>query len=90
MKRNGVCGRRYFYPLITNFSTYCGLDSAQISNLPVANRIANSVICLPLHTGLTSIDVERIIELLKNDIFLFRKRIGKYRFSSIRHKCSDF
>ena len=65
MKRNGVCGRRYFYPLITNFSTYCGLDSAQISNLPVANRIANSVICLPLHTGLTSIDVERIIELLK-------------------------
>jgi dTDP-4-amino-4,6-dideoxygalactose transaminase len=64
MKEQGVLGRRYFYPLISSFSTYCGLPSAAPENLPVATRIANEVICLPMHHGLSDEDVERVVELV--------------------------
>ena len=62
MKEYGVLGRRYFYPLISNFSTYRGLESARPENLPVATKIADSVICLPMYYGLTEEDVDRVIE----------------------------
>ena len=61
MKENGVLGRRYFYPLISEFSTYRGLESARPENLPVATKIADSVICLPMYHNLTAEDVNRII-----------------------------
>ena len=64
MKEQGVWGRRYFYPLISTFSTYRGLPSAAPENLPVATRIANEVICLPMHQGLKEEDVERIVKLI--------------------------
>lgn len=62
MKEQNVLGRRYFYPLISEFSTYRGLESAHPENLPVAHKIANSVICLPMYHNLTAEDIERIIE----------------------------
>lgn len=65
LKKENVLGRRYFYPLISEFSTYRGLSSAQPTNLPVAHRIANSVICLPMHAGLTVEDIHRIVSLIK-------------------------
>lgn len=61
MKENNVLGRRYFYPLISEFSTYRGLESARPENLPVATHIANTVICLPMYHSLTEEDVKRII-----------------------------
>lgn len=61
MKEHGVLGRRYFYPLISTFSTYRGLESATHENLPNAYRIADEVICLPMHHALSGEDVERII-----------------------------
>ena len=64
MKERGVFGRRYFYPLISTFSTYCGLPSAAPENLPVATRIANEVICLPMHHLLDDEDMDRILDLL--------------------------
>lgn len=62
MKEQGIFGRRYFYPLISTFSTYCGLPSAAPENLPVATRIADEVICLPMHQGMNEGDVDRILE----------------------------
>ena len=64
MKEHNVLGRRYFYPLISTFGTYRGLDSARPENLPVATRIAEQVICLPMYYGLTDEDVERIVKLI--------------------------
>lgn len=64
MKENNVLGRRYFYPLISTFSTYRGLESARPENLPVATRIANEVICLPMHHALSEEDVDKVIELI--------------------------
>lgn len=45
MKEHNVFGRRYFYPLISTFSTYRGLDSANPDNLPIATQMSNNVIC---------------------------------------------
>ena len=64
MKEQGVLGRRYFYPLISSFSTYCGLPSAAPENLPAATRVANEVICLPMHHELSQKDVDRVINLI--------------------------
>ena len=62
MKEANVLGRRYFYPLISEFSTYRGLESARPENLPNAHKMANSVICLPMHHALTDEDINRILE----------------------------
>lgn len=62
MKSRNVLGRRYFYPLISEFSTYRGLESAAPENLPNAHRMADSVICLPMHHLLSDEDVERVLE----------------------------
>jgi dTDP-4-amino-4,6-dideoxygalactose transaminase len=64
MKAEGVLGRRYFYPLISTFSTYRGLPSAVPENLPVATKIANEVICLPMHHELSDGDLDRILNLI--------------------------
>ena len=64
MKADGVLGRRYFYPLISEFSTYRGLPSSAKENLPNAHRMADSVICLPMHHLLTDKDIERVIETI--------------------------
>ena len=62
MKEQGVLGRRYFYPLISDFSTYRGLPSATKENLPVATKMANEVICLPMHHALTDEDILRVLD----------------------------
>ena len=65
MKECNVLGRRYFYPLISEFSTYRGLESARPENLPNAHRMADTVICLPMHHALSDEDVERVIDVIK-------------------------
>ena len=65
MKKNGVLGRRYFFPLISSFSTYRGLPSAVSDNLPMATRLANEVICLPMHHELSDDDIYRILDFFK-------------------------
>ena len=64
LKESDVLGRRYFYPLISEFSTYRGLESAKRENLPVAVKMADSVICLPMHHNLTNQDVDIILNFV--------------------------
>lgn len=64
MRSHNVLGRRYFYPLISTFSTYKGLDSARPENLPNAHKMADSVICLPMHHDLSDEDINRVLDLI--------------------------
>jgi len=64
MREQGILGRRYFYPLISDFTTYRGLPSATRENLPVATKMAEEVICLPMHHALSEEDVTRIINCI--------------------------
>lgn len=61
MKEQGIWGRRYFYPLISDFAPYKDLPSSTTENLPVATKMANQVICLPIHHALTTDDIQRVI-----------------------------
>jgi dTDP-4-amino-4,6-dideoxygalactose transaminase len=64
LKNQGINGRRYFYPLISEFPMYRGFGSADKQNLPVATEIARRVICLPIYPALSDIDQKRIIDLM--------------------------
>lgn len=64
MKSQNVLGRRYFYPLISDFSTYRGLESAAPENLPNAHKMADSVICLPMHHALSDEDIQRVLDCI--------------------------
>ena len=66
MKANNILSRRYFYPLISTFSTYRGLPSASKENLPVATQLADTVLCLPMHHELTDEDICRVIKIINN------------------------
>ena len=67
LKGQGIFARRYFDPLISDFSTYRGLPSATKENLPVANEMAREVICLPMHHALSEEDINRVIELIQGN-----------------------
>ena len=61
MKEQNVLSRRYFYPLISEFSTYRGLESAKPDNLSNANKMADTVICLPMHHMLGDDEIKRVL-----------------------------
>lgn len=61
MKEDHILCRRYFYPLISSFFPYNEIPSAKQTNLPVANRIANTVLCLPVYPDLSESELQRII-----------------------------
>lgn len=65
MRANNVLGRRYFYPLISTFSPYNMYPSAATENLPNAHKMADSVICLPMHHALSEEDVKRVINCIR-------------------------
>lgn len=64
MKADNVLARRYFYPLISEFSTYRSLPSASKENLPNAHKMADSVLCLPMHHRLSEEDLNRILSYI--------------------------
>jgi len=66
LKHNNIHGRRYFYPLISDFSMYKELNSASKDNLATANKMANQVICLPIYPDLELKEVNHICTVLKS------------------------
>lgn len=66
LQSHNIFGRRYFYPLISEFPTYKGLPSAAKENLPYAHHLADSVICLPISHELEAEDIIRICNKIKN------------------------
>ena len=49
LKDYNVFTRKYFFPLCSNYDCYRDLPSAAASNLPVATRAVQEVLCLPLY-----------------------------------------
>ena len=64
LKENNIFGRRYFYPLISQFQTYRALSSSSKENLKISNEMANKVICLPIYPGLNESQIDKIIKLI--------------------------
>ncbi|OHB69698.1 MAG: aminotransferase [Planctomycetes bacterium RBG_16_43_13] len=66
LRNHGIYARLYFYPLISEFPMYRGLPSAAQSNLPVARKIADQVICLPIYPDLENETITRIVSIIKD------------------------
>lgn len=64
LREMGVFARRYFYPLISEFSMYRGHPSAHSDNLPVARRVSRQVLCLPIYPDLDLKTVDEIINFI--------------------------
>jgi dTDP-4-amino-4,6-dideoxygalactose transaminase len=65
LKRHNIAGRRYFYPLISEFPMYRNLPSAQAGMLPHATEASREVICLPQHPGLSDDDVHQVCDIVE-------------------------
>jgi len=65
LKSHNIFGRRYFYPLISQFPTYRGLPSASADNLPVAEAITKKVICLPIYPDIEIDIIKYIVGVIK-------------------------
>jgi len=64
LQENNIFGRRYFYPLISEFPSYRGLPSSDPDNLKNASRITNQVICLPIYPGLSKETINEIAKII--------------------------
>ncbi len=64
LRENDIWARRYFYPLISEYSAYKSLPSAGKDRLPVASKITKEVLCLPLYAGLEDNDIRRIVDII--------------------------
>jgi dTDP-4-amino-4,6-dideoxygalactose transaminase len=65
LKARGINARRYFYPLISDFPMYRGLPSAHRENLPVATRVAQQVLCLPIYPALAPEEQQSVIDTIR-------------------------
>lgn len=66
LQHDNIFGRRYFFPLISDFPMYNFLPSAAHNKIPIASRIAEQVICLPIYPDLDLDSVKSIAELILN------------------------
>ncbi len=65
LKAQGIFTRRYFYPLISNYAPYAGLETANKENLKIANDIAEKVLCLPIYPDLEISSVKKVCKIIK-------------------------
>lgn len=61
---NSIGARRYFYPLISELSLYQNLPSASVANLPIANKMAKQILCLPIYANLSALQIQKILQIL--------------------------
>lgn len=65
LKRHNILTRKYFYPLCSHYSCYSALPSSAPSRLPVAEKVAENVLCLPIYGTLEEASVEAICNLIR-------------------------
>ena len=57
LKEKNIHCRKYFFPLLSTCRTYAGCSPHP---LPTAERVANQILCLPIHSGVTNEDIDLI------------------------------
>lgn len=63
LRENNIFARRYFYPLITDFSAYQSYEKR--FSLDIAAEVSDKVLCLPIYPGLTDDDISLIVKIIK-------------------------
>jgi dTDP-4-amino-4,6-dideoxygalactose transaminase len=63
--RCNVMARKYFYPLLSRAACYASLPSATPAHLPVAERVASRILCLPIYGALPLESVSAICNAIR-------------------------
>lgn len=64
LEEQGIVARKYFYPLTNTFDCFHG--KYDVTKTPIAAKIAERVLTLPLYADLRDEDVDRICEIVLN------------------------
>jgi len=64
LSENDIGARRYFYPLTSSVESFGGAYKGE--DTPVANKISQNVLCLPLYEGLETQTVDKICDIIIN------------------------
>lgn len=64
LAKEKIYARKYFYPLTNEFECYQNYPTADVSETPVAKRISDNVLCLPMYADLTLDDVDIICRII--------------------------
>ena len=62
LNENEIFPRRYFYPSLNT------IDYVKGQSKPISESIAKRIMCLPLYMGLTSLNLEKIIQIINTDL----------------------
>ncbi|WP_298392067.1 DegT/DnrJ/EryC1/StrS aminotransferase family protein [Flavobacterium sp.] len=62
LNEQGIFPRRYFYPSLNTIPYVAG------ASMPISERIASSVLCLPLYAGLEIKNVQKIISIINTTL----------------------
>ncbi len=65
LAESGVYARKYFYPLINDFECYRDLPGFDSALTPVAKKLADGVVTLPLYPDLAMEDVSLICRVIR-------------------------
>jgi dTDP-4-amino-4,6-dideoxygalactose transaminase len=64
LRNCNIISRKYFYPLVSRASCYAALPSAEPGRLPVAERVASQVLCLPIYGTLGAETAHHICDVI--------------------------
>jgi len=83
LKEYNVFARKYFHPLCSEYEPYKRLPSSKKCNLPVANKIRDEVLCLPLFGALEKKGAEKICDIIKAirgkiDVVFYEKKSPRH------------
>lgn len=60
LNSHGILPRRYFYPLISDFQFYRSSARADRNKYPIAAKLSQEVLCLPIYPELSNSQIDRI------------------------------
>ena len=60
--QNGIVPRKYFYPLTSDFTII--KEKFVVQDTPIAGKIADEILTLPLYAGLSEEEVDRICDIV--------------------------
>lgn len=66
LKMHNIFARKYFYPLCSNYECYNHLPSAKRELLPIANKVADEILCLPFYGKINHDIVQDICNIVKS------------------------
>ncbi|MBQ0108892.1 MAG: DegT/DnrJ/EryC1/StrS aminotransferase family protein, partial [Clostridiales bacterium] len=60
----GITARKYFYPITNSFECYKDYPTAGADKTPIAKRLGDNVLTLPLYADLALEDVDKICDII--------------------------